>query len=216
MPNFVTGASNASENLALANMFRERKRIFIDLLKWDVPVLAGCFEVDQFDGIHTTYLVLADPDGTHLGSMRLLPSQVPNILNSIFPHLCEGALPAAPDIWEISRFCLSRDLRAAERLVVRNQLISVAVIYALQHDIRSYCCVADMRWFSQILSFGWRCLPLGMPQQLECGPTAALRIEIDDDTPDRMAMAGTWLPPRGLEAALGTKPPSREAGHAIH
>lgn len=215
MPNFVTGASHAAEDLALANMFRERKRVFIDLLKWEVPVLAERFEVDQFDGIHTTYLVLADPDGTHLGSMRLLPSQAPNILNSIFPHLCETELPAAPDIWEISRFCLSRDLRASERLVVRNQLISVAVIYALQHGITSYCCVADMRWFSQILSFGWRCLPLGMPQQLACGRTAALQIEIEEDTPVRMAAAGTWLPPCGLDASDMMKR-VRETRHGVH
>ena len=33
----------------LRTMFEARKRVFVDLLKWDVPVLEGAYEIDQFD-----------------------------------------------------------------------------------------------------------------------------------------------------------------------
>lgn len=216
MPHLVTGTPKATEDIALANMFRERKRVFIDLLGWDVPVLADSFEVDQFDGVQTTYLVLARQDGTHLGSMRLLPSDQPNILASIFPYLCEAEPPLDPNIWEISRFCLSRDLRAHDRRVVRNQLITTAVCFALDNGIKAFCCVADMGWLSQILSFGWKCAPLGLPQPLPCGLTGAMQIDINDETPSLMVSAGTWMPPVPNAAESTFPVRAREMSHARH
>jgi len=43
----------------LRAMFAARKAVFVDLLKWDVPVLGGAYEIDQFDDEHAAYLVLA-------------------------------------------------------------------------------------------------------------------------------------------------------------
>ena len=194
MAHIIEGAAAPGEHALLANMFVERKRVFIDLLHWDVPVLDGRFEVDQFDGPTTVYLIIAGPDGSHLGSMRLLPSDGPNILGSIFPCLCEDAPPSSPDIWEISRFCLSRSLKASERRVIRDELVTAAVSFALANRIRAFCCVAETAWLSQILAFGWRCLPLGLPVRLNCGWTGALQIEVSEDTPSLMAAAGTWHP----------------------
>jgi acyl-homoserine lactone synthase len=106
--------------------------------------------------------------------------------------LCEEAPPTKDSVWEISRFCLSRELRATQRRQVRNRLVTMAARFALDNGIASYCCVADMPWFSQILSFGWECRPLGLPQLLPCGMTGAMEIRIDRDTPARMAEAGVW------------------------
>ncbi len=44
-----TGAARAMENRLFRSMFEERKRVFVDLLRWDVPVVAGRYEIDQFD-----------------------------------------------------------------------------------------------------------------------------------------------------------------------
>ena len=44
----------------LRSMFEARKSVFVDLLKWDVPVLDGRYEIDQFDDGHATYLIVAD------------------------------------------------------------------------------------------------------------------------------------------------------------
>jgi len=190
----LTGGGGPMQDALLADMFRARKRVFIDLLRWDVPVLAGEYELDQFDGPSTIYLLVATPDGEHLGSMRLLPTDGPTILGDIFPFLCDSAPPDSPSCWEISRFCLSRDLRAAERRVIRNWLVTAAVAFALDNDITSYVCVADASWLTQIPAFGWRCAPLGLPQHLACGLTGAIRIHVASDTPELMQAADTWLP----------------------
>lgn len=194
MTYILKSGGGVQEDALLAEMFRERKRVFVDLLRWDVPVLDGRFVVDQFDGPSTIYLLISGSDGSHLGSMRLLPMNGPTILGSIFPFLCEAPVPVSPDSWEISRFCLSRALRAAERRVVRDRLVTAAVSFALQNDITSYCCVADMGWLSQILAFGWHCEPLGLPQKLPCGLTGAMRIAVSIDTPELMHAASTWHP----------------------
>lgn len=107
----------------LRAMFAARKSVFVDLLKWDVPVIDGTYEVDQFDDTHATYLVLADGDGGHLASARLLPTTRPHILDSFYGELCEEAPPQAPDVFEITRFCLDRDLSARERRAARDTLV---------------------------------------------------------------------------------------------
>src|SRR3546814_9977840 len=54
------------EHVALRSMFEARKRFFVDELGWDLPVLAGLYEVDQFDDGHATYLIVVDQDDRHL------------------------------------------------------------------------------------------------------------------------------------------------------
>lgn len=183
MLHVVQSAAHPASDAALRSMFAARKSVFVDLLKWDVPVLDGRYEVDQFDDVHATYLILAEPDGTHLGSARLLPTTRPHILDSLYDELCEEAPPQAPDIFEITRFCLDRRLSARERRAVRDALVNALVEHALAAGISAYSAIAEMSWFQQILAFGWRCMPLGLPRVIDGTMLAALRIEITPETP---------------------------------
>lgn len=176
----------------LRAMFAARKSVFVDLLKWKIPVLDGRFEVDQFDDEHARYVILSEPDGTHLASARLLPTLRPHILDSIYASLCDTPPPRGDDIFEITRFCLDRNLRAAERRVVRNRLVTAIADHALAIGISRYVAIAEMNWFQQILAFGWQCRPLGAPRWHEGALLVALEIEIGADTLDRLARAGIY------------------------
>jgi acyl-homoserine lactone synthase len=175
-------------------MYEARKRVFVDLLKWDVPVIDGRYELDHLDDEHAQYLILADLDGGHLASARLLPTTRPHLLDSLFPILCSEPPLREPDIFEISRFCLDRRLRAPERRQARNLLVNALVDHALASGITSYTGVADMGWFQQILGFGWRCHALGPPVPHPCGLLVAMRIDITDETPALLADAGIIVP----------------------
>ena len=112
MLHLVEADCSATEDEVLRAMFAARKEIFVDLLGWDVPVLDGRFEIDQFDDEHARYLVATDPDGRHLASARLLPTTRPHILADLYAPLCDGAVPRGPHIYEVTRFCLDRHIDA--------------------------------------------------------------------------------------------------------
>ncbi|MBN8813468.1 MULTISPECIES: acyl-homoserine-lactone synthase [unclassified Sphingomonas] len=193
---------------AFRSMFAARKSVFIDLLKWDLPVLDGRYEIDQFDDQHARYLILTDSANEHLASARLLPTTRPHILDGLFPALCAGEIPRGPRVWEITRFCLGRQLRSTERRQVRNQLVSALTSHALVTGIDTYTGVAEMAWLQQILSFGWQCRALGEPLA-NCGCLlGALEITITPDTPTDLAAGGVWSPLTAHEM------PARRAANA--
>ncbi|WCM26316.1 autoinducer synthase [Sphingomonas sp. QA11] len=187
---FTQGDAGAASDAAMRAMFEARKRVFVDLLGWDLPVLAGRYEIDQFDDRHAHYLILADADQSHLASARLLPSIRPHILDTLFPELCDEAPPSGPDTWEITRFCLDRSLRAAERRLWRDALVQGLAHYALEHHITTYIGVAEQAWLQQILAFGWHAEPLGPPRRIGTTMLGALKIDITPATPALLAANG--------------------------
>lgn len=189
----IDRSRTASADPRLAAMFRARKQVFVDLLGWDVPVVDDLYEIDQFDDSHATYLVLTRPDGAHLASARLLPTVRPHILDTLFPQLCAGPLPRGPGVVEITRFCLDRASRSSDRRLHRNQLVSALADHAIEAEIRTYVGVAEVGWLQQILAFGWRCMPLGLPMKIGGRMLGALRIDIDGETRDRLSAAGTYV-----------------------
>lgn len=178
------------EHKALRAMFEARKRVFVDLLKWDLPVLAGRYEVDQFDDGNAVYIIVTDEAACHLASARLLETTRPALLDSLYPELVDGPVPRGPDVFEITRFCLSPGIGARLRRKARDALLVGLAQYALDHGIRSYSGVAEVSWFEQIRRFGWNCRSLGAPRGEDGRLLTALRIEIDDTTIARLALNG--------------------------
>lgn len=187
----------------LRTMFEARKRVFIDLLGWDVPVLAGRYEVDQFDDAHAVYLVLTDADGRHRASARLLPTLRPHILDTLFPSLCDEPIPRGTATLEITRFCLERRSTAGERRQARDELVRGLVAYALANGVERYTGVADLPWLQQILGFGWRARRLGRPKPVKGAMLGALLIEIDGQT-DALLDHGGLSAPNPAPAAVRT------------
>lgn len=200
MPEEIGEAIGVDEDDALRAMFRARKEVFIDLLKWDLPVLAEEFELDQFDR-DAEYLILLEDGVRHRASTRLLRTDQSHLLGDLYPHLCAGPVPVGSTIREITRFCLDRHQRAAERRSARNQLVTALAEHALATGITAYTGVAELDWFEQIRRFGWACEALGQPVTCEGRRLVALHIRIDDDTIGRLQAAGVYEAPRLMLAA---------------
>lgn len=187
------GRSSLAQSRVLTSMFEARKQVFVDLLKWDVPVLEERFELDQYDDTHAAYLIVANSDGEHLGSARLLQTTRPHILADLYPELCAGPVPRGARTLEITRFCLGRNQRATDRRDTRNRLVSALVSFALERNIELYTGVAEIGWLQQILAFGWDCSPLGAPRELGGRLLGALAIAITAETPALLAQNGIWI-----------------------
>ncbi len=183
-------------------MLEDRKRLFVDLLGWNIAPADGRYEVDQFDGDRVAYLVAHDHDEPHLGSMRLLPSTGPHILADLFPDLCDGAIPRGPETYEITRLCLPARHGARRRLAIRHRLISAMVDHALATGITRMTGVVEASFLEQVLVMGWRAVPLGRPQRIGGALLGAFLIEIDRSTPERLAANGIYtvgaLRPRAM------------------
>lgn len=178
------------EHPVLRRMFAARKAVFVDLLGWDVPVVDGRFEIDQFDDGEAHYLVVTDAAGAHRASARLLPTTRPHLLGTLFPGLCADGPPTGPAIFEITRFCLDRSLGARARRTARDALVVALVDHGLADGIKRYTAIAGLGWSRQILAFGWRCRPLGPVQAIGGEQVMALEIAIEPDTRAKLAATG--------------------------
>lgn len=190
----TAGQHDFQQDRALRAMFQARKEVFIDLLKWELPALGGCYEVDQFDTVDAEYLVLLDQEMQHRASTRLLRTDQPHILADLYPHLCAGPVPRGETVREITRFCLDRHQRAAERRCARNQLVTALANHALANGITAYTGVAEQDWFEQIRLFGWACEALGQPLRHGTRWLRALHIVIDDQTIAGLRHGGVHAP----------------------
>jgi len=97
------------ENQALFDqMFRARAEIFRDRLGWDVTVKDGR-ETDHYDEeAEPIYLMAVDDDQSLRGSLRLLATTGPTMLQSEFKNFCDDDVDvAAATILECTRFCVS-------------------------------------------------------------------------------------------------------------
>jgi acyl homoserine lactone synthase len=137
----------------LEGMFKLRHEVFKERLQWDVGSVAGR-ERDMFDDLDPVYIV-CEQDGEVLGSWRLLPTTGPYMLRDVFPELLHGqAAPSAPDVWEISRFAVSKRVVGNESLgTIRNvtqMLLDQLFTFAARKNLSRIIAVCDVR-FERIL-----------------------------------------------------------------
>lgn len=180
MLRIITGLARSQHGELLAQMHRDRKRVFVDRLGWNIPVLEGEFEIDQFDGQAAVYLIATDELGRHAGSLRLLPTAGPHLLSEVFPQLCERGVPRGPDVWEITRLCTAPDL--ADARPVRRDLMLGVIEFAILHGITRYTCMTHVPYLSAVLAAGWDCEPLGLPQEDGGVMVGALAINMTPET----------------------------------
>ncbi|WP_415404198.1 acyl-homoserine-lactone synthase [Tateyamaria sp. SN3-11] len=101
-------ASDLADHPKLANtMFCDRADQFKARLGWDVTVDDKGHERDQYDDLNPLYVIWEEPDGSHGGSMRFLPTTGRTMVNEHFGDLMSGPI-TSPLIWECTRFCLTR------------------------------------------------------------------------------------------------------------
>lgn len=178
----------------LQSMFADRKRLFVDLFGWDVPVIDDAYEIDQFDTAAAVYIVASSDDGTHDASLRLMPTTGPHMLADVFSHLCPLGVPVGHAIWETTRLCLPQRHGAARRRELRNLLFSAAIDFALARGIKRLTGLIPDGFRRELLAMGWQAEPLGPAVSLSGGSVGAFMVHVRPDTPVRMGWTGVYTP----------------------
>jgi len=153
----------------LEGMFRLRHEVFKERLDWEVGSQGGR-ERDMFDDLDPVYIV-CEEDGDVLGSWRLLPTTKPYMLKDVFPELLYGMpAPEAPDVWEISRFAVSKRVCGNDSLgtikTVTNLLLEQLFDFAARRDISRIVAVADVRFERILKRAGLLTFRYGPPMQI--------------------------------------------------
>ncbi len=91
-------------------MFLDRAEQFKKRHGWDVEIDENGYEVDQYDALNPLYAIWELEDGSHGGSIRVLPTVGRTMVNEHFTHLIDGVKIISPTIWECTRYCISPHL----------------------------------------------------------------------------------------------------------
>ncbi len=193
MVKLVNSANRARYQSALDDMHRDRKKVFVDWLKWNVPVV-GDKEIDQYDTPEAIYLLSLDPEtGAHLASLRLLPCSGPTLMAEHFADMVENPVPNDDTAWEMTRLCAAPGEKdKLKQWNARKDITVAAVEFALMRGISQLIFVTHSTWVPTILSIGWDIELLGLPRK--DGQTnddiAAMRVHVTPDT--LKLLRGNW------------------------
>ncbi|MEM6618696.1 MAG: acyl-homoserine-lactone synthase [Pseudomonadota bacterium] len=152
MLRYLTAQELAQHPRLERTMFEDRATQFATRLGWDVTVEDGQ-ERDAYDAMNPLYVIWQAPDGSHGGSMRVMPTTAPCMVNDHFAHLTGGPI-MSPLIWESTRFCLSPRLGAKAGAVSAAIMLGgceIGMNYGLRHAVG----VFDGRMVRIYRALGW-------------------------------------------------------------
>jgi acyl-homoserine lactone synthase len=168
---------------ALMEMHHDRKQVFVDRFGWRLPAKGSWLEVDQFDDDFAVYLLARSAEGRHQGSVRLLPSSRPHMMDTLFSCLCPDGVPSGDDIWEISRLVTNPTDASGTSVLKVHRLLALALVeFAAANRINAYSLVAEASKVPALLSVGWGVMPIGLPTMVEGAELQALRIDLQPHT----------------------------------
>ncbi|MEM9049697.1 MAG: acyl-homoserine-lactone synthase [Pseudomonadota bacterium] len=157
MIRFIYADELSSNTFLEKTMFQDRANQFRDRLDWDVHVDERGYETDAYDAENPIYVVWQQPDGSHGGSMRILPSTGRTMINDHFRHLMGDVRIESPLVWECTRFCLSPRLEGGFRAI---KPISAALMLAgcelgIRFGLSHAVGVFDARMIRIYRAIGW-------------------------------------------------------------
>ncbi|MFN3889423.1 MAG: acyl-homoserine-lactone synthase [Beijerinckiaceae bacterium] len=112
MLSIITPENRDDNKILLQDVFRLRKKVFADQLKWEVPV-KGDLEFDLYDDLDCVYLATQCPTtGRVSGALRLMPTTGPHLMRDVFAHWFDDPIVLeSSTIWEVTRFCIDPDFQ---------------------------------------------------------------------------------------------------------
>lgn len=109
MVQIVVGAFNPNAREQLTAMYRQRTKVFVEEMGWPLKTYNG-LEFDKYDDAETIYVLEYEGDQL-VASMRMNPTHRRCMLPELFKDACDGDVPRGPDVWELSRGALDKNLR---------------------------------------------------------------------------------------------------------
>lgn len=183
----------------LEAMHRLRYRVFKTRLDWDVETV-GDMEVDSFDSLRPSYLLLRDRAGAAIGCVRFLPTTGPYMLRDTFPILLdEESAPSSEDIWESSRFALDMFSGCSARQKLLSsytfELFAGMVEFGLAKSLSKIVTVVDIRMERILRRAGWALERISPSRQIGNTEAVAGFLEVSLDILAHLRETGGFKSP---------------------
>lgn len=107
MIRYVYGYERQEMPQLFEEMFRQRKKLFVDEKKWDIKTVNGEFEIDEYDRDDAVYVCSLQDNGALAGSVRLLSTLTDHMASGAFKSMFPELMIRSPTIWEATRFAVS-------------------------------------------------------------------------------------------------------------
>jgi acyl homoserine lactone synthase len=149
MATFFYGTPCSLGSELMRDLFRYRFQVFIEGLGWRLDKAHHGLEEDEFDRPDTVYIGAIDQQGEICGHARLLPTHRPYLLSEVFPRLM-ATPPNSSQVWEISRFSVSRPRRSATseatqfELKNSRELLSNCLAWGQQRGVERFITVSPV------------------------------------------------------------------------
>jgi acyl homoserine lactone synthase len=165
---------------ALGEMHKLRAKVFKERMGWDVRLMSG-MEIDGYDAIEPTYMMIRESGGILMGCWRILPTLGPYMLKDSFPELLHGEVaPADPKIWELSRFAIETEGRKNFGFSdIAMESIGEIIAYGHRMGIEQYVTVTTTAIERLLRRAGVVISRLGPPICIGVENTVALYVDIE-------------------------------------
>lgn len=178
-------ADEARVGASLINdVYRLRSEIFSRRLGWEVNSENG-LEKDEFDALEVSHIALTDNQKKVVGCWRALPTKGPYMLGTVFPQLLRGErLPQDADVWEISRFGVSKDHDTKNPGMVSEntaRLVKSFYDFASLKAIKSYVLVTTVACERILRLLGVKTRRMGDGKSMQVGIEKSIALWVDVD-----------------------------------
>jgi N-acyl-L-homoserine lactone synthetase len=190
MIRIINGARRKQYPSDIDAMHRLRKRVFHDLLGWEVEV-RNSWEIDDYDRANPLYVLSYDEKGKLRGSLRLLPTLGPNMLDDTFPLLLGGGPQIrSAAIWESSRFCIdpeiSQDRASNQVTLAAAELMCGVGELGLASGLSHIVTVTDVFLERMFKRMGCPGMRIGEPKRIGVAQAVAVSWEVSQDLLEHM------------------------------
>lgn len=161
---------------ALASQAALRFRVFVQQRGLDHNAYDG-LEYDEFDTPGAVYFVWRDENDIVRGLLRLLPTTIPYMLKSYWPHMVSGGeLPSASNIFEVTRLCVDRSYESHIRPTIFPKLLTALQEYCAQQRVTHVIGVTRQHLIQHFIREGieW----LGDPAMVEGETERAFKVAL--------------------------------------
>ncbi|MGQ2970189.1 MAG: acyl-homoserine-lactone synthase [Allorhizobium sp.] len=212
MIRIINGARRHQFPSDIDAMHRLRKRVFHDLLGWEVEV-RDTWEIDDYDRSNPLYVLSYGDEGRLRGSLRLLPTLGPNMLDDTFPILLgDGPQIRSAAIWESSRFCIDPDIsqgRAGNQVTIAAAELMCGVgELGLASGLSHIVTVTDVFLERMFKRMGCPGIRIGEPKRIGVVQAVAVSWEVSEDLLDRMKLVAA------IEGSVRERPMTLTAAQA--